>query len=490
MIVYVTGQLGTITNSFNTTVNYQSTPLESYTITSTLTTTRAYTDISLNALSDISGNQVFSITSNCTSNESGSITNLNCMLNQTNNTGSAIYTVNSVFVYESDIPINIYYNAPGYTINSNNQAFVLNTINLQNTLIKLPVSITITPQNLTLNQESSKQFNLVGVYKDGTTINLPNSVTWSSSNPAVATINSSGLAIGVSDGSTTITATSGSISASTTFTFVGNLYLADYSNNLIYYVTLTSTGAKIGESTFATGFSYPSNIATYKNYMYISNRIDNKIRYCSWNSATGKIESCAYTGTNTHSGYYMIATNNGYLYYTKSNSGVFNIVYSLINADGSLGESKLVNGPLAGTFNRIVFYKNYVYITGYSPIGLQYCSVTNESNFSNCQDVTNSTGGLVTAMGITIYNGYIYMSGFDVNTNIIFRYCSINSNGSLTNCNNVSNINYLVQDMIAKKNMLYYSGVGGIYYCTIFSNGSVSTCSNLSGTYGTIFGMY
>jgi len=50
-----------------------------------------------------------------------------------------------------------------------------------------------------------------GTYSDGSTGNISGSVTWLSSNPAVATVNASGIATPVSEGTTSITAVTGNI---------------------------------------------------------------------------------------------------------------------------------------------------------------------------------------------------------------------------------------------------------------------------------------
>lgn len=65
----------------------------------------------------------------------------------------------------------------------------------------------------TLPKGSTQQFVATGYYSDGTSQTLTPSVTWNSSTPAVATINSSGQAAGVAIGSTNITASSGGVTS-------------------------------------------------------------------------------------------------------------------------------------------------------------------------------------------------------------------------------------------------------------------------------------
>jgi hypothetical protein len=89
-------------------------------------------------------------------------------------------------------------------------------------------SLQILPPNPTLHtglscKVGSQQFTAEGTYSDGTQRFLTSSVSWSSSNPSVATISNvlgqNGLASATcSTGSTTITATLQGVTATTTLT--------------------------------------------------------------------------------------------------------------------------------------------------------------------------------------------------------------------------------------------------------------------------------
>ncbi len=75
-------------------------------------------------------------------------------------------------------------------------------------------SITITPANPALSTSATQTFTATGTFSGGLT--FPLVVAWSSSNPNVATINSStGVATAVGTGTTVITAQSGAVTAST-----------------------------------------------------------------------------------------------------------------------------------------------------------------------------------------------------------------------------------------------------------------------------------
>ncbi len=89
-------------------------------------------------------------------------------------------------------------------------------------------SISVGPATQTVGVGQSTQFTATGTLgnaKDPQSQNITNQVTWTSSTPAVATVNSAGVAVGVSAGTTTITATatgfSGVVSGTATLAVTG-----------------------------------------------------------------------------------------------------------------------------------------------------------------------------------------------------------------------------------------------------------------------------
>ncbi|MDD2540486.1 MAG: DUF3443 family protein [Desulfuromonadaceae bacterium] len=89
-----------------------------------------------------------------------------------------------------------------------------------NSTPKKLLSIVVTPANSVIAVGMSQSFSATGTFSDNTTSNLTTLVTWSSSDPSVATVsNVAGtiaVAASVGIGTTTITATSGGISGSAT----------------------------------------------------------------------------------------------------------------------------------------------------------------------------------------------------------------------------------------------------------------------------------
>jgi len=75
--------------------------------------------------------------------------------------------------------------------------------------------ITISPQTSNIAVTSTQQFSALAYYSDGTVKDGSSVVSWSSSNPAVATIDAFGVATGVSVGTVTITGTAAGTAGAT-----------------------------------------------------------------------------------------------------------------------------------------------------------------------------------------------------------------------------------------------------------------------------------
>ncbi len=75
-------------------------------------------------------------------------------------------------------------------------------------------SISVTPTGTSLSVGSAQQYSATGTYTDGSTQNLTNEVTWSSSAPQVASVTTNGVVTTVAQGTASLTAASGTISGS------------------------------------------------------------------------------------------------------------------------------------------------------------------------------------------------------------------------------------------------------------------------------------
>jgi uncharacterized protein YjdB len=76
-------------------------------------------------------------------------------------------------------------------------------------------SLSVSPTNPAIPQGFTKQLTATGIFSDGTRFDITDQATWSSSDDFVATVNNTGLVIGMGLGTAIITAVSGNISATT-----------------------------------------------------------------------------------------------------------------------------------------------------------------------------------------------------------------------------------------------------------------------------------
>ena len=140
-------------------------------------------------------------------------------------------------------------------------------------------SIAIQPGNSTIAPQTTIQFSAVGTFSDGSTRNITNQVTWSSSNSAAATIQNS-TATGVSTGESTITATLVAVAISGSITLT-------VSDATIQSISVTPSGRSIAPGTtlpfIATGLFSDSSTQT----------ITNSVTWSSNNTASAKVSNTA-----------------------------------------------------------------------------------------------------------------------------------------------------------------------------------------------------
>jgi 6-phosphogluconolactonase (cycloisomerase 2 family) len=98
-------------------------------------------------------------------------------------------------------------------------------------------SISITAASASVNVGATVQFTATGHFSDGSSSNITNSVTWTSDNPSVATINSAGVATGVGVGTANITASKNAITSNT---FVLTVLVAAQASRCAYVANLLS----------------------------------------------------------------------------------------------------------------------------------------------------------------------------------------------------------------------------------------------------------
>jgi hypothetical protein len=126
------------------------------------------------------------------------------------------------------------------------------------------LSISVTPENSSLTMGINSRFNAIGTFSDASKLNLTTSVIWSTSNIAVAAVEGIGGVMGnvtpVGEGTTMVTAMSGSISGTTSVSVLvapSGLSATTISTNQINLAwadnSSNETGFKIERKTRADG---------------------------------------------------------------------------------------------------------------------------------------------------------------------------------------------------------------------------------------------
>jgi len=128
-------------------------------------------------------------------------------------------------------------------------------ITVINRQIATLLSIAVTPTNPTITVGKTQQLTATGSFSDGSSQDMTTQVSWLSSDPTKATVSTTGLVTGQNGGSTTISATYGGISGSTSVTVIPQtpLTIAVTPNNptvtTANTLQLTATGNYSGGST-------------------------------------------------------------------------------------------------------------------------------------------------------------------------------------------------------------------------------------------------
>lgn len=144
------------------------------------------------------------------------------------------------------------------------------------------VSIAVTPSSPSVAASTQEQFVATGSYSDNSTQNLTSQVTWTSSNSAVATVSTSaptqGMASALSAGTSTVTATLGSVSGSTLLTVTS--------------ATVTAIAVTPANSSLTLGLSQQySAIGTFSD-----GTTQDITNVAQWQSSNGKIASITVSG--------------------------------------------------------------------------------------------------------------------------------------------------------------------------------------------------
>lgn len=261
------------------------------------------------------------------------------------------------------------------------------------------VSITVTPAAPSIVRGSTQQLTATGFYSDGSSKNITSSVQWTSASAGVASVSSSGLVTALAPGTSTITASFGSISGSASlavttpaptlvsisitpaaasislgttqqFSAVGTYSdqsAADLTNQVNWTVT-NSAVASISGAGLASpsqigftevtatldGMSGAANLAVVgvPRYLYDVSDAGRDISRLTLNAATGQPQYLGYQSTNAYNnigfGCLSIDPSDKYAYLTTqtqdSSSGAYAGQISTYSVNAITGALKVMPG--------------------------------------------------------------------------------------------------------------------------------------------------
>jgi 6-phosphogluconolactonase (cycloisomerase 2 family) len=140
------------------------------------------------------------------------------------------------------------------------------------------VSIAVTPTLQSLPEGTPLQYTATGIYSNNSLQNLTAHVTWTSSNPSVASISTNGLANTLTAGTTTIQATLGTLSGTTTLTVI------------------TATLSSITVTPIAATIAKGSNLQYTATGHYSNNSTQNITSQVTWTSGNTTLVTISNAG--------------------------------------------------------------------------------------------------------------------------------------------------------------------------------------------------
>lgn len=146
------------------------------------------------------------------------------------------------------------------------------------------IAISVTPAVQTVGLNTTVQFTATGIFSDGSSEDLTNTVAWSSSNASVATISNTGLATTLGVGSAQVSATYAGVDGSTTLTVI----VADLVSITINH---SATSAAAVNSPFMMGRHTREQFYAWGNY---SDGSSHRLYGSAWSSS--KVSFASVTG--------------------------------------------------------------------------------------------------------------------------------------------------------------------------------------------------
>lgn len=335
------------------------------------------------------------------------------------------------------------------------------------TVVNPLTSISIAPAGpTTIDVNQTQQYTATGTYADGTPATITNEVTWASTNTSVATISATGLATGVAEGSTMITASLDGITSN-----ASTLNVADPLVSIVISPSSVSIVPNATQQFTATG-TFTSGAT--RDITATATWTSTNMGVATINSS-GLATGVAVGTTNITAEQDGVTSNtsvltvNSFIYVV--NTGFNNIAYCNLDAAGDFAGCLASTAvPNARSFT-IAPPRTRAYITTATQVNLCSLNFTN-GNITSCVDAVGSTFTNVGQVAVHPNNTFAYI----VSSTGVSR-CIIESDGTLTSCN-------ITGEITANLNGIAINPAGTFAYLTAAS--SVNYC-DINQTTGALF---
>ncbi|MDP9066654.1 MAG: lactonase family protein, partial [Pseudomonadota bacterium] len=279
-----------------------------------------------------------------------------------------------------------------------------------------------------------------GVYSDSSKKDLSASVTWTSGTPAVASISAAGLATALTAGSTTIMATSGGVSGSTTLTVKGEyLYATDYALGHVLQYTIGNDGTLTPMATpFVSAGGKPTRLAIdpTHHFLYVANFSSGNVSQYTI-GATGSLTPMTPATVVAGAGANAVTIDASGTHAYVPNAQAGTVSQFAIGANGAL--TPLAPASVAGANGAAVMAINsagtFAYVVNYFGNSISLFSI-NAGLLTHVSDTPvtgppgNTTAPLPNSLVIDPTGMYLYTA--DSNNNSIGQFSINAGTGALT----------------------------------------------------------
>ena len=193
-------------------------------------------------------------------------------------------------------------------------------------------SIQVLPVQSISASGTTKLFTAIGTFSDGSTRDVTNSVTWSSSNTGVATIGGSGMVSATGKGVTTISAKAGEISGRIRLDVEAErAHFAYVANHDVNTIAILGIDADTGQLSTAGSVTVPGSGPRYVelrpagDFLFVTHDLSNTIASYAVNAVTGELTLVPGTPVPTGAGPKNIATDPAGKLLYLSNAGSNNV---------------------------------------------------------------------------------------------------------------------------------------------------------------------